>query len=221
MFALLQRWPDTVMVEQYLPVKPKPRTDMVTRLLSCSWFLQKESFVAIACSAVTNCPFELAHAQFVLALPHSHCCKTISLAEKMGEDFHELKDKQRRLFRLMLMVMLRLLRLSYWLQHLFDFLFASATKCPKIPLQNLGPVWRREENSITSKIKADIPILCVSFCPFDAGSGFASCCLLLLEPCALPYASQQKKMVLSGVLCVSNAADKAVFSFCTAAVQIW
>lgn len=69
--------------------------------------------MAIACSPVTNCPFELAHAQFMLALPHSHCCKNISLAENIGEDFNKLKSKQTRVFRLMLMVMLRLLRPSY------------------------------------------------------------------------------------------------------------
>lgn len=152
MFAVLQSWPDTVLVEWYLPVKPKSRIDMVTQLLSCWWFLQKESFMAIACSPVTNCPFELAHAQFMLALPHSHCCKNISLAENIGEDFNKLKSKQTRVFRLMLMVMLRLLRPSYWLQHLSDFQFARATKCPKIPLQNLGLVWWREENSTASKI---------------------------------------------------------------------
>lgn len=36
----------------------QPRTDEITSLLSCQWFLSRESFVAPACSAIPNCPFE-------------------------------------------------------------------------------------------------------------------------------------------------------------------
>lgn len=84
--------------------------------------------------------------------PPLTAAKTPPLLKIIGKDFHELKSKRRRIFRLVLTVMLSLLRPSYWLQHLFDFLFTSATKRSKTLLQNLGPGWPREENSVTPRI---------------------------------------------------------------------
>jgi len=53
--------------------------------------IAEESFAAIACSAVTNCPFELAHAHFVLTLPTLTAAKISLLLKTLRKIFMSLK----------------------------------------------------------------------------------------------------------------------------------